>query len=58
MASDTRESPRLGVALFGALRLSDAQHWRFWALLAYLALLGLVLLLRRSFMRRKVTSSG
>ena len=48
----------LGVALFGALRLSDAQHWGFWALLAYLALLGLVFLLLRRLIRRKVTGSG
>ena len=48
----------LGVALFGALRLSDAQHWGFWSLLAYVALLGLVFLLLGRIMRRKATGSG
>ena len=48
----------LGVAVFGALRLSDARHWGFWALLAFLALLGLAYLLMRRFMRRKLEPSG
>ena len=40
----------LGVGVFGALRLSDAQRWGPWALLSYLALLGLAFLLMRRFM--------